>query len=86
LKSWGHAAKQRIKWERKMDPAAEFRRHADECRRMALSTANPEDRASWNQLAARWLACATQFEKQTKAAQTTSRAARRGIGPSQRAA
>jgi hypothetical protein len=70
-----------------MDPAAEFRRHADECRRMALSTANPEDRASWNQLAARWLACANQFEKQTKAAQTaTSRRARRGIGPSQHAA
>jgi hypothetical protein len=54
---------------------------------MALSTANPEDRASWNQLAARWLACANQFEKQTKAAQTaTSRTARRGIGPSQHAA
>jgi hypothetical protein len=70
-----------------MDPAAEFRRHADECRRMALSTANLEDRASWNQLAARWLACATQFEKQAKAAQTaTSRAARRGIGPSRHAA
>jgi hypothetical protein len=54
---------------------------------MALSTANPEDRASWNQLAARWLACANQFEKQTKAAQTaTSRTARRGIRPSQHAA
>ena len=67
-----------------MDPAAEFRRHADECRRMARSTTNLEDKATWNQLAARWLACANQFENRMKAAQTTT--SRRNIGRSRDAA
>jgi hypothetical protein len=59
-----------------MDPAAEFRRHAEECRRMARSTAGLEDRATWNQLAERWLACAAQFENRMKAAQTSAAARR----------
>jgi len=59
-----------------MDPAAEFRRHAEECRRMARSTADLEDRASWNQLAERWLACASQFEDRMKAAQASLTARR----------
>jgi hypothetical protein len=59
-----------------MDPAAEFRRHAEECRGMARSTVNLEDKAMWNQLAARWLACATQFENRMKAAQTAAAARR----------
>src|SRR5262245_34017520 len=63
-----------------MDPAAEFRRHAEECRRMARTTANLEDRTTWNQLAARWLACADQFEKQPR--QARPGASRRNItGP-----
>jgi len=67
-----------------MDPVAEFRRHADECRKMARATANLEDRASWNQMAERWLACAKEFEVRAKATQTA--AGRRGAGGSQHAA
>jgi len=67
-----------------MDPAAEFRRHADECRRMARSTTNLQDRATWNQLAERWLACASQYENRAKAAQAAGN--RRTMGRSQRAA
>jgi len=66
-----------------MDPAAEFRRHAEECRRMARASANLEDRATWNQLAERWLACASQYERQTNAGQAANR---RVIGRSQHAA
>jgi hypothetical protein len=57
-----------------MDPAKEFRRNADECRRMSRTTVNPEDRATWNQLAERWLRCADYVERETKAAQEAMRA------------
>ena len=50
---------------------------------MARASANLEDRATWNQLAERWLACASQFESRAKAAQATSR---RAVGRSQHAA
>src|SRR5215510_8286346 len=75
---------QRNQGSETMDPVAEFRRHADECRRMARGTANLEDKASWNQMAERWLACANQFETRAKAMQTA--AGRRGTGGSQHAA
>ncbi len=51
-----------------MDPAEEFRRHADDCRTMARSTVNLEDRAAWNRMAERWLRCAEQTESETTAA------------------
>ena len=51
-----------------MDPAEEFRRHADECRTMARSTVNLEDRAAWNRMAERWLLCAQKAESETAAA------------------
>jgi hypothetical protein len=78
-----------------MDPAQEFRKHADECRRMARATVNLEDRASWNRLAERWLHCADQADRDRDAMQAIarsriagSRAKRAGriIGHSQHAA
>ena len=41
-----------------MDQVETFRRHADDCRSMARFTRDPESRATWNQLAERWLRCA----------------------------
>ena len=78
-----------------MDPAEEFRKHADECRRMARATTNLGDRASWNRLAERWLHCADQADHDRDAIQASarnraagSRAKRAGriIGHSQNAA
>jgi hypothetical protein len=74
--------------EHTMDPVIEFRRNAEECRRMARTTANLEDKTLWNQLAERWLACATQFESRRDAAAqgSRSRAARRASNRSAHAA
>lgn len=36
----------------------EFRKHADECRRMAAHTRDPESKAIWEGLAERWDRCA----------------------------
>jgi hypothetical protein len=44
--------------EMPMNPAEEFRRHAGECRRMALDTRDLESKASWDRLADRWVRCA----------------------------
>ena len=41
-----------------MVTAKDFRRHASECRQMARSTRDLEDRANWNRLAERWDRCA----------------------------
>ena len=81
--------------EHPMDPAEEFRKHADECRRMARTTVNLQDRTSWNRLAERWLQCADQADRDRDAIQANarsrmagSRAKRTGriIGHSQNAA
>src|ERR1700686_5675971 len=40
-----------------MVPAEEFRRKADECKRMASSTRGDE-KGTWSRMAERWLACA----------------------------
>jgi hypothetical protein len=57
-----------------MDPASEFRRHADECRRMAGATLDPQDRETWSRLAERWLRCADYADYETRTAQSASRA------------
>jgi ribulose-phosphate 3-epimerase len=44
-----------------MNAAEEFRRHAAECGRMASSRRGNE-KATWSQMAARWLACAKQAD------------------------
>jgi hypothetical protein len=36
----------------------EFQRHAAECQEMAKSTRDPASRATWNEMADRWLRCA----------------------------
>jgi hypothetical protein len=59
-----------------MNPATEFRRHADECFRMAKSRANLEEGAAWNRMADRWLRCAEQADKEDAAAQTMAAARR----------
>jgi len=50
-----------------MDPTTEFRRHADECRRMATAAASLADRTEWKQLAERWQRCAELAEAENKA-------------------
>jgi hypothetical protein len=44
-----------------------FRRHAEECRRMAASARNPVDKATWSQMAKRCLACAEHYENRQSA-------------------
>ena len=41
-----------------MNPPEEFRKQADECRRMARVTRDQSDRAMWKRMADRWLVCA----------------------------
>jgi hypothetical protein len=38
--------------------AQEFRRHAGECREVARDAPDPENEATWNELAERWDRCA----------------------------
>src|ERR1700730_19280990 len=44
-----------------VSPSEEFRGHAAECERMATSRRGDE-KATWSQMAARWLACAKQAD------------------------
>src|SRR6266550_499899 len=41
-----------------MNPAAEFRHHATECRHMVRATRDVESRATWLLMAERWARCA----------------------------
>lgn len=41
-----------------------FMRFAAECKVMAKTTRNPEDRAIWNGLAQRWLRCAEFMDRE----------------------
>jgi hypothetical protein len=50
-----------------MDVMSEFRRHADECRRMARSTVNTDDSAVWSRMAERWTHCAEVAEQEQRA-------------------
>jgi hypothetical protein len=40
-----------------------FRRHAAECKRMAKSAHDTIDKATWDQMAVRWLACAEYYSR-----------------------
>ena len=51
----------------KMNLSDTFRRHAQECQRMAASARNPVDKATWSQMAKRCLACAEYYENQQSA-------------------
>jgi hypothetical protein len=57
-----------------MDPVEEFHKHADECRRMARWTSDPQSRDTWKHMAERWLRCAAEFERaKGEAKNSTSR-------------
>jgi hypothetical protein len=51
-----------------MNPSDEFLKHAAECRRMAKFTRDPESKATWAAMAARWADCAERFKSQSQAA------------------
>jgi len=48
-----------------MHPPDEFLKHAAECERMAKLARRSEDRATWQQMAQRWLRCAETFKKES---------------------
>jgi hypothetical protein len=60
--------------------ATEFRRYAEDCRRMATASTNRNDRQAWNQLAERWMRCADNAENEAEAAETALNA-RRAMPP-----
>lgn len=47
-----------ISWSRPVDHIETFRQHADDCRSMARIASDAESRATWNEMAERWLRCA----------------------------
>ena len=47
-----------------MDTAAEFHRHAADCKTMAEVSKDYETKAGWEQLAQRWEACAKRAEEE----------------------
>src|ERR1700732_3073535 len=51
-----------------VNPSEELRHHAAECNRMANSTRGDE-KATWSQMAERWLACAKQADDEYAAVQ-----------------
>jgi hypothetical protein len=59
-----------------LSPASEFRRHAAECQRMARSTPDRENKATWKSLAERWLTCADLAERAEEAVLHTSSSGR----------
>jgi hypothetical protein len=50
-----------------MNPSDEFLKHALECQRMAKFTRDPESKATWTRMAARWIDCAERFKSQSEA-------------------
>jgi hypothetical protein len=56
-----------------MHPPEEFLRHAAECELMAKFARKPEDKATWKQMAERWLRCAELFTQESLAAGTNAR-------------
>jgi hypothetical protein len=57
-----------------MDLAQEFRKHASECQAMARHSSDPQSRATWKQMAERWLRCANWAGDEEVAAQTAAAA------------
>jgi hypothetical protein len=48
-----------------MDVSEEFRKHAAECKRMARTTREREEKKVWSQMAERWLVCADNADRMT---------------------
>ena len=59
--------------------AIEFRKYAEDCRRMAAASTSRDDRQTWNHLAERWMRCAANADKEAEAAETAL-SARRAMG------
>jgi hypothetical protein len=55
----------------------EFRRHAEECRRMADLSRNMQGKDYWNELAERWLRCADNLQREEQAPERTRRTPRK---------
>jgi hypothetical protein len=51
-----------------MHPPDEFLKHAAECEQMAKLARRSEDKATWQQMAQRWLRCAETFKKESLSA------------------
>ena len=60
-----------------MHPSEEFLRHAADCKEMAKFTRDPSSRATWNQMAERWLQCAEFAKQQASAVQPLRKPTRR---------
>ena len=56
-----------------MNPPEEFRKHAEDCRRMTKSSRNHDDMAAWNRMAERWILCAELAEHQLSMAHLQAR-------------
>ena len=57
----------------KMNLSDTFRRHAQDCQRMAAAARDPVDKATWCQMAKRCLACAEHYENQQAALDSRAR-------------
>jgi hypothetical protein len=51
-----------------MDTAAEFRKHAVDCNKMAEVSKDPENKAIWRRMGERWLLCAKLAEEEEQSA------------------
>ena len=57
---------------RTMNPPDEFQKRAADCMHMARLSRDPESKAMWNRMAARWLRCAETYLSQSLAARDQS--------------
>jgi len=57
---------------RTMNPPDEFQKRAADCMHMARLSRDPESKAMWNRMAARWLRCAETYVSQSLAARDQS--------------
>jgi hypothetical protein len=55
-----------------MNPPDEFQKRATDCMQMARLSRDPESKAMWNRMAARWRRCAETYEVQSLAARGQS--------------
>jgi hypothetical protein len=55
-----------------MNPPDEFQKRATDCMQMARLSRDPESKAMWNRMAARWRRCAETYEVQSLAARDQS--------------
>ena len=59
-----------------MYPPEEFLKHAAECKQMAKLTRDPASKATWSQMAERWVQCADVAKVQSSTARLSTPARR----------